>query len=86
MKGILNCKIFDGYVNKEYEINIKHRLFGKNKMNCAINGFVDDENRIGIIVHGRELYCYKQDEHFSFVEKNDRVIMSDELMKIVIKI
>ena len=86
MKRILNCKIFDKYENKEYEINIKHRIFGESKMNCVINGFIDDEDKVGIIVHKRNLYCYKQDEDFSFVEKNDRVIMSDRLMKIVIKI
>lgn len=82
MKKFLNCGIFNEYKNKKYEVNIKHKIFGENKIKCAINGLIDKDNKIGIIVHGKEIFCYKQDYKYRFIEKNDRIIMSDGLMEI----
>ena len=86
MKRILDCKIFEDYTNKKYEVKVKHRIFGKYEMRCVISGLIDDEEMGGIIVHGKEIYCYKQDHTYRFIEKDDRVIMSDGLMEICIKI
>ena len=53
-------------------------------MCAAINGFIDDEQRIGVIVHGKDLYCHKNDNGYNFVENENNVIISDGLMKIFI--
>ena len=82
MKKLLNCGIFNEYKNKKYEVNIKHKIFGENKIKCTINGLIDKDNKIGIIVHGKKIFCYKQDCKYRFIEKNDRIIMSDGLMEI----
>lgn len=82
MKRIFDCGIFNDYVNKKYEVKVKHKIFGENKMKCVINGLIDEDNKVGIVVHGKEIFCYKQDCEYGFVEKNDRIIMSDGLMEI----
>lgn len=84
MRKILNCKIFDVDKDMEYKIKTKHRIFGVSEMKSVINGLIDDENRTGIIAHGKELYCYKEDENYNIVEKNDMIIISDNLMEIFI--
>lgn len=81
----MNCKLFENYANKKYKVNVVHRIFGKYEMKCVINELIDNEERVGIIVHGKEIFCYKQDERFSFVEENSRVIMSDSLMEIFVE-
>jgi hypothetical protein len=82
MKRIFDCGIFNEYVNKKYEVNVNHKIFGENKMKCVINGLIDEDNKVGIVVHGKEIFCYKQDCAYRFTEKNDRVIVSDNLMEI----
>ena len=84
MTRILDCKLFDGYENKEYKIKTIHKIFGEKKMKCVINGFIDDDERFGIVVHGNELFCYKDDSQYVFVENDENVIISDGLMKILI--
>lgn len=85
MKKILTCKIFEGYINKKYKVKVEHRIFGRYEMKCVINGLIDDEERVGIVVHGKEIFCYKDDENFNYIEENNRIIMSDGLMEIVVE-
>ena len=85
-KRIFNCAMFNNYINKEYKIVIKHKIFGENKMVSVINGFVEDEDRIGVVAHGKEIFCYKNDNDYKFIEENDRVVVSDGLMEIFIYI
>lgn len=84
MKRILDCKLFNNYISKEYKIKTIHKIFGGNEMYAAINGFIDNEECIGVVVHGKELYCYKNDDKYDFVEENDRIIISDGLMGVFI--
>ena len=84
VKRILNCKLFNNYNGKEYKIKTVHKIFGTISMCAAINGFIDDEQRIGVIVHGKDLYCHKNDNGYNFVENENNVIISDGLMKIFI--
>ena len=71
---------------KEYKIRTVHKIFGEYEAESTINRLIDDEERFGIIAHGKELYCYKTSNEFSVVTKNDMVIISDDLMKIFIYI
>lgn len=83
---MMNCKIFKNYEGKEYKIRTEHKIFGTSEMTSVINGFIDDEERVGVIAHGKELYCYKKHDGFSVVEGNDMVVISDDLLKIFISV
>lgn len=80
-----NCRLFENYEHKEYKITIKHKIFGESKITGAIGGFIDDADRLGVIVRGKGIYCYKTDSQFKFNEENDVVTLEDTLMKIFIK-
>jgi hypothetical protein len=84
MKRILDCKLFDGYENKEYKIKTIHKIFGEKTMKCVINKFIDDEERTGVVIHGNELFCYKNDKGYLFVDDVNNMIISDGLMEILI--
>lgn len=86
MKRIYEYKVFDDYLNKIYKVVTRHKVFGTQGMKVAISGFVDDENRIGIIVHGHELWCDKNSKDFRIVEKCDGLCISDSMLEIFIKI
>lgn len=81
---MMDCKIFENYEGKEYKIKTEHKIFGASEVTSVINGFIDDDERVGIIAHGKELYCYKKNGNCNIVEGNNMVVMSDDLMKIFI--
>lgn len=76
-----NCKLFDDYKNKEYEIITEHKVFGRNVIRGEINELIDDNDRVGIVVHGKKIFCMGHDVK----EENDIVYLSDALMKIIVK-
>lgn len=82
MKRICDYTIFDNYLNKTYTVITDHKIFGKSRMDVAVSGFIDDEQRAGISVHGNGLYCYKNDSKFQIVENKGKLIISDSLLKI----
>ncbi len=85
-KRIFDCELFKDYENKEYEIITEHRIFGKNIIKGTIREFIDDENKVGFIIHGKEIFCRKNfDENFYVHEENGIVSLSDKLMKIIVK-
>lgn len=79
------CKIFEDYINKKYKVKVEHRIFGRYEMKCVINGLIDDKERVGIVVHGKEIFCYKDDEKFNCIEENNRITISDGLMEIIVE-
>lgn len=81
---MMNCNIFENYEEKEYKIKTEHKIFGVSEMTSVINGFIDDEERVGIITHGKELYCHKKNGSCNIIEGNDMVVMLDDFMKIFI--
>lgn len=85
-KRIFDCELFKDYINKEYEIITEHKIFGKNVIKGTIRGFIDNDNEVGIIVHGKEIFCKKDfNKSFYVNEENGIVYLSDELMKITVK-
>ena len=78
---MMNCILFDDYKNKEYKIITEHKVFGKNIITGEINGLIDDNDRVGVIVHGKEIFCTGH----NVKEENGIVYLSDSLMKITIK-
>lgn len=78
----LRSKIFE---NKEFEITTEHRIFGKSKAYGIIENLIDDQDVFGIVMHKKKIYCYKDDEKYNLEVKNDRIIVSDSLMTIIIR-
>ena len=85
-KRILDCKIFNNYMDNEYKIITKHKIFGESKMCSVISGLIEDNDRVGVVVHEKDLFCYKNDSQHKFIEENNMVFMSDGLMEIFIYI
>ena len=86
MKRICDCKIFNDYEMKEYKIKTVHKVFGKKEMSANINGFIETTDKVGIVAHGKELYCWKNKNMDSLIETNNMVIISDRMMEIFISI
>lgn len=70
----------------EYKIKTVHKIFGEYEVESEINKLINNEEKFGIVAHGKEIYCYKSSNEFSVVTENNMIIISDELMKIFIYI
>ena len=85
-KRIFDCELFKDYESKEYEVITEHKIFGKNVIRGTIRGFIDDDSKVGFIIHGKEIFCEKIfGKNFHVNEENNIVFLSDELMKITVK-
>lgn len=65
-------------------ISISHKLYGKQKITCALDGFCD-EQRIGFRVkNGHDIFIYSGDLRSYGVE--DGIYFADNIMEIKIKL
>ena len=65
-------------------ISISHKLYGNQKVQCALDGFCDD-NRIGFRVRkGHDIFIYSGDLVNYGVE--DGIYFADKIMEIRIKL
>ena len=76
-----NYKLFKDYKNKQYEIITEHKVFGTNVIKGNIIELIDDNNKMGVVIHGKEIYCNTSKAE----EKNGAVCLSDDFLKIMIK-
>ena len=83
-KRIMDCVIFNDYINREYKITTKHKIFGNSKISGPICDLIDDDKTIGVVVHGTKLFCHKNDGEYIFIDGNENVIIADGLMEIFI--
>lgn len=70
---------------RKYKIITEHKIFGRAVIKGVISKVINNDDKIGVVVHGKEIYCRKHDKTFKVVEKNGVFSMSDELMKIIVK-
>ena len=85
-KRIFDCELFKDYESKEYEVITEHKIFGKNVIRGTIREFIDDDDKVGFIIHGKEIFCRKiLNKSFDANEENGTIFLSDELMKIIVK-
>lgn len=76
-----NYKLFKNYKNKEYEIITEHKIFGTSIIKGNITGLINSDNKMGITIHGKEIFCNTSKAE----EKNGAVCLSDDFLKIIIK-
>ena len=64
-------------------INIKHKLYGDQRIQCALQ-VLDDEERIGFVTNNQEIYIYKN-ELCRFWGNNGLYYFADNIMLIEIR-
>ena len=69
--------------NKNCMVVIEHALFDKQQYECETLQVVNDEERIGVVIKGRELFVYKQDVK-NFIVHDDAYMVEDDMMTITI--
>ena len=69
--------------NKNCMVIIEHVLFDKQQYECEELQVINDEERIGVVVKGRELFINKQDIE-GFWAYDNVCTVKDEMMKITI--
>jgi hypothetical protein len=67
----------------EVFINIEHKLYGDQSIKCALQ-VLDDEERLGFITNGQEIYIYKN-EICRFRGNDGLYYFADKIMQIEIK-
>ena len=68
---------------KSCKVVIRHMLFDKQQYECDSLRIINDENRIGVVIKGRELFIYKTDVVDFWVRDNIYYI-KDKMTKIAI--
>ena len=69
--------------NKNCMVVIEHALFDKQQYECEALQVINDDERIGVVIKGRELFINKPDVEDFWVYDN-AYIVKDKMMKITI--
>ena len=69
--------------NKNCVVFLEHVLFDKQQYDCEALQVVNDEERVGVVIKGRELYVYK-DKAKMFIAHNYMYVVKDDMMTITI--
>ena len=69
--------------NKNCIVVIDHALFDKQQYECETLQVVNDDERVGVVIKGRELFINKQDVEDFWVYDNAYMV-KDKMMKITI--
>ena len=63
------------------KVVLKHLLFGEQIYNCDELGIVNDDDRIGVVVKGEELFVYKQ-KVVDFCVNGNIYTVGDDMLEI----
>jgi hypothetical protein len=63
------------------EVTLKHLLFGEQQYGCDELQVVNDDEKIGIVVKGTELFVYKQ-KVVEFCTSGNMFVVGDDLLEI----
>ena len=69
--------------NKNCMVIIEHVLFDRQQYECEALQVIDDEERIGVVIKGRELFVCKNYVR-CFIAHEDSCMVSDNMMTITI--
>ena len=69
--------------NKNCMVVIEHVLFDKQQYECEVLQVINDDERIGVVIKGREIYVYK-DYVRDFIVQEDSCMVSDNMLTITI--
>ena len=74
---------WNNLANKSCRIIINHVLFDEQQYDCDALQVINDENRIGVVIKGKELFVYKQ-EVKNFIVNGNVYMIEDDMMTIII--
>lgn len=63
------------------KVTLKHLLFGEQQYGCDELQVVNDDEKIGIVVKGTELFVYKQ-KVVEFCTSGNMFVVGDDLLRI----
>ena len=63
------------------KVTLKHLLFGEQQYGCDELQVVNDDEKIGIVVKGTELFVYKQ-KVVEFCNSGNMYVVGDDMLKI----
>lgn len=63
------------------KVVLKHKLFGSQEYKCDELQVVNDDERIGVVVKGKDLFVYKQ-KVVEFCVKGNTYTIGDEMLEI----
>lgn len=63
------------------EITLKHLLFGEQKYGCDELQVINNDEKIGVVVKGTELFVYKQ-KVVEFCTSGNMFVVGDDLLEI----
>ena len=69
--------------NKNCMVVIRHMLFDKQQFECDRLQVINDENRIGVVIKGREIFMHKSDVKDFWVHDNAYTV-EGKMMKITV--
>ena len=71
------------FANKNCLVIIHHKIFDAHQYDCDALQVINDEDRIGVVIKGKELFMYKQDVAYSWEHANTYTVQ-DDMMTITI--
>ena len=74
---------WDELANKNCMVVIRHMLFDKQQFECERLQIINDDNRIGVVIKGREIFMYKSDVK-DFWTHDNAYTVEGNMMKIAI--
>ena len=74
---------WDQLENMNCRVIINHALFDEQQYDCEKGQIINDEDRIGVIIKGRELFVYKQDV-VEFCMHDNAYTVRDKMLTITI--
>ena len=69
--------------NKNCMVIIEHALFDTQQYECEALQVVNDKERIGVVIKGRELFAYKHKVK-NFIVRDNTCMVEDDMMTITI--
>lgn len=75
------CDKWNKLQNKSGKVVLRHKLFGEQQYGCDEIQVINDDEKIGIVVKGTELFVYKQ-KVVEFCAKGNTYTVGDDMLEI----
>lgn len=78
------CDKWNKLQNKSGKVVLRHKLFGEQQYGCEALQVINDNEKIGVVVKGNELFVYKDKAALS-ISRNVYVVADDLLeLKVIV--
>lgn len=78
------CDKWNKLQNKSGKVVLRHKLFGEQQYGCEVLQVINNDEKIGVVVKGSELFAYK-DKAALRISRNVYVVADDLLeLKVIV--